>query len=633
MATVEELEIRFKAEINEVKTKLSTLQRHLKDTNSTTQKLQNTFRQMRDVMQGPVAAFNMVVGVITKVVGTFDKLIMGAAEAEAAMSNLKTTLAATGSALNFSELIQSADALSKITLFEDEQITQAQALLVTFKNIGTKVFPDVVKSAMDMSTVLGIDLSTASKTLGKALDDPIRGLTQLRRYGVQLSAAQEDQVRGFIKVNDVASAQALILKELSTKFGGASEAVANTATGQYQQMKKAIGELNEEVGKLAAVNFKDLNKNLAEMANKSADALAKARAKKLGMSEGDWGGIAQALKGDVNKISEDALRAMGIPSPEDITAYLKQNESKYIKAMAWINKRKEVYGAERARAQLSSGEQVDLGNYETALKMLEVSNKLLSIDTERNEKAKKQIAYEKWLADEMVKRERAEDAAFSVYSAAMDRMAEYTKAQEALNKKTSENTKISIDEAANAWEKYYTAAGEGNAEKAADGLSNIIDKLVTEIGSIFESTFKSAFLSLGQALVEGEEGWKSFARAGIEGVAAIVEALALKLGIMAVDFAIALDAPRAIAAGIGAAAALTAAGAIRAIPLAEGGIVPARSGGTLALLGEGGRDEAVVPLGRGGFGTTIIHVHGSVVSERQLMALGAAGSRRSGRRF
>lgn len=33
--------------------------------------------------------------------------------------------------------------------------------------------------------------------------------------------------------------------------------------------------------------------------------------------------------------------------------------------------------------------------------------------------------------------------------------------------------------------------------------------------------------------------------------------------------------------------------------LAEGGIVQARRGGTLALLGEGGRDEAVVPLSRG----------------------------------
>jgi hypothetical protein len=30
--------------------------------------------------------------------------------------------------------------------------------------------------------------------------------------------------------------------------------------------------------------------------------------------------------------------------------------------------------------------------------------------------------------------------------------------------------------------------------------------------------------------------------------------------------------------------------------LAEGGIVKARAGGTLALIGEGGSDEAVIPL-------------------------------------
>ena len=38
--------------------------------------------------------------------------------------------------------------------------------------------------------------------------------------------------------------------------------------------------------------------------------------------------------------------------------------------------------------------------------------------------------------------------------------------------------------------------------------------------------------------------------------------------------------------------------------LANGGIVKARPGGTLALIGEGGRDEAVVPLGAGGIGST-----------------------------
>jgi hypothetical protein len=47
--------------------------------------------------------------------------------------------------------------------------------------------------------------------------------------------------------------------------------------------------------------------------------------------------------------------------------------------------------------------------------------------------------------------------------------------------------------------------------------------------------------------------------------------------------------------------------------LADGGIVKASPGGTLALIGEGGQDEAVIPLDRmgsmGGNNVTI-HVNG-----------------------
>lgn len=48
--------------------------------------------------------------------------------------------------------------------------------------------------------------------------------------------------------------------------------------------------------------------------------------------------------------------------------------------------------------------------------------------------------------------------------------------------------------------------------------------------------------------------------------------------------------------------------------LASGGVVRARPGGTLALLGEGGRDEAVIPLSRAGgaVGGTTVHIHGNV---------------------
>ena len=58
------------------------------------------------------------------------------------------------------------------------------------------------------------------------------------------------------------------------------------------------------------------------------------------------------------------------------------------------------------------------------------------------------------------------------------------------------------------------------------------------------------------------------------------------------------------------------------VSLASGGVVPARPGGTMARIGEGGVDEAVVPLDRfGGMGTTITNyftIQGSVLTERDL---------------
>jgi hypothetical protein len=52
---------------------------------------------------------------------------------------------------------------------------------------------------------------------------------------------------------------------------------------------------------------------------------------------------------------------------------------------------------------------------------------------------------------------------------------------------------------------------------------------------------------------------------------------------------------------------------LKGIPaMADGGIIRHSPGGTLALIGEGGRDEAVIPLDRmGGMGTTVnISVNG-----------------------
>lgn len=93
------------------------------------------------------------------------------------------------------------------------------------------------------------------------------------------------------------------------------------------------------------------------------------------------------------------------------------------------------------------------------------------------------------------------------------------------------------------------------------------------------------------------------------------------------DFIAPTDGPRSLfkTGGGGSSPNPAAGGAPKPfVPMAEGGIVRARPGGTLALIAEAGRDEPVVPLdGRHSLGGTIIKidVHGTVVTERELVDL------------
>ena len=73
-------------------------------------------------------------------------------------------------------------------------------------------------------------------------------------------------------------------------------------------------------------------------------------------------------------------------------------------------------------------------------------------------------------------------------------------------------------------------------------------------------------------------------------------------------------------AGIAGAAMAAQAASIAGVPLAEGGIVRATPGGTQALIGEGGRDEAVIPLdsdeASGAIGNRItININGGMLGD------------------
>lgn len=138
----------------------------------------------------------------------------------------------------------------KLTTFGDEETIDAAAIMATFKDVRGKAFFEAMTAAQDLSAALGGDLQSSVLQIGKALNAPIEGVSALQRVGVSFSASQKEQIKNFVETNQVAKAQALILGELKSEFGGVAEAIASGAGGKIKQLKNLLGDMVED---LAAV--------------------------------------------------------------------------------------------------------------------------------------------------------------------------------------------------------------------------------------------------------------------------------------------------------------------------------------------------------------------------------------------
>ena len=183
-------------------------------------------------------------------INAFNSVIAATETQDLAEAQLNAALKSTHgvAGLTAKELTNMASALQKQTRFGDEAIINAQSLLLTFTKVGKDVFPDAIETILNMSEAMGQDLQQGVIQVGKALNDPVLGVTALRRVGVQLSKQQEQQVKDFVKVGDVAAAQKIILGELETQFGGVAKAAGETLAGSLDKMRNATGDAAESLG-------------------------------------------------------------------------------------------------------------------------------------------------------------------------------------------------------------------------------------------------------------------------------------------------------------------------------------------------------------------------------------------------
>jgi hypothetical protein len=149
-----------------------------------------------------------------------------------------------------------AGALSLKSGIDDEVIQRGANMLLTFKNVRNEVgknndiFDQSVAITEDMAASMAggmggqIDLKSASLQVGKALNDPIKGVTALGRAGVQFTDQQKKQIETLVKHNDMIGAQKIVLGELKDQFGGAAREQATLG----EKVDVAWGNIQEKLG-------------------------------------------------------------------------------------------------------------------------------------------------------------------------------------------------------------------------------------------------------------------------------------------------------------------------------------------------------------------------------------------------
>lgn len=179
--------------------------------------------------------------------GVMALVIKNSMEAQRATAQLGAVLKSTGgvSGQTMASLDSMATALERTTIYGDEAVKSVQGLLLTFTRIKGGEFKQATQAVLAMATALGSDTKTAAIQVGKALQDPILGITALRKAGVNFSAGQKAVIKDLVDTGRAAEAQAMILKELQVEFGGSAEAARKTLGGAIAFLSNQMGNFFE----------------------------------------------------------------------------------------------------------------------------------------------------------------------------------------------------------------------------------------------------------------------------------------------------------------------------------------------------------------------------------------------------
>jgi len=531
---------------------------------------------------------------------------------EQAEAKLNATIKSTGSAagLTARELTDMASALQDVTKFGDEAIIGAESLLLTFKSIGGDIFPRALESILDVSEAMGQGLKESTVQLGKALNDPIQGLTAMRRVGIQFSDSQEKTIKSMVAMNDLAGAQNIILEELESQFGGVARAAADTATGSIDQLGNSIGDLNEQIGQSIAEGLQPMAKATTSIVDSLVDWIKKNREVNNFLKEFGEGNENSAAEVDTLASSLETLQERLAQASASGRADTTNLEAQISALQILIGQK------QRAAALDAQFAGAKAANDKRETERIAKEKEILEFTTARQE-AQVKLAVEFDKIDELgklglvnveVEKRNALQSTlndliefgFTAEGAGIANILGFAKDRNVL----LENETDLLEGLTFDWEIFDGVVTDGLKGQQAE-----VKKLEVDWESLTENglgTFASTFKMMGE---EGVTVWDTLKQAGKNAISSFLQGLAQQAIVQASIEAAAgtaalagiLTAPLApghfaAAAGYtaGAAAAFAASGLVQ--NLAEGGVLAPATGGVPAVMAEAGVPEMAMPL-------------------------------------
>lgn len=203
-------------------------------------------RGMRGALTGAAVAISTAFAAVA-IGGFIRDAVLAADELSDAMAVSGQIIEQTGGAAGLlaDEVREISRALSLEIGVDSAQVQGAANVLLTFRNVSQDTFGTALGLAADLSTVLGTDMNGAALQLGKALNDPVRGIAALARAGVQFTAGQKEQIAALVESGDLLGAQQIILAELESQVGGTAAVAADSwavVANTFREVQRALGE-------------------------------------------------------------------------------------------------------------------------------------------------------------------------------------------------------------------------------------------------------------------------------------------------------------------------------------------------------------------------------------------------------